>query len=157
MEHIAPMLVLVVGALVVGAIVRSYFVNKRLRENARTLAELQGRLIDKFGDATEVVRYLESDAGKRLFVGAENGRGGAPARVLDSLQVGIVAVLGGVGLMAASRVSDPGVHEVMRSFGLVAMMVGVGFVGAAIVSGFMLQSWGLLPGGKRDDSAHEGD
>jgi hypothetical protein len=157
MDFIAPMLVLVVGALVIGSIFRAHFVNKRLRESARAYSEVQSRLIDKFGDADQVVRYLESEAGRQLLAGVENGRGSAHQRVLDSLQVGIVAFLGGIGLMAASGVSNPDVHEVMNVLGRVAMLIGVGFIASALVSGTMLKSWGLLPGKGKGQQAVEGE
>ncbi|HEX9800867.1 MAG TPA: hypothetical protein VGC00_11935 [Thermoanaerobaculia bacterium] len=150
MEFIAPMMVLVVGALVIGSIFRASFVNRRLRENARAFADLQGRLIDKFGDAGEVVRYLESDAGKQLLAGAENGRGAAHSRVLDSLQTGIITLLGGVGLMAGSALSPGKVSEVMDVLGVVALLVGAGFIVSALVSGAMLRRWGLLPDKSKD-------
>jgi hypothetical protein len=146
MDFIAPMLVLITGALVIGSIFRAHFVNKRLRENARAYSDMQGRLIDKFGDAEQVVRYLESDAGKQLLAGAENGRGAAHQRVLDSLQVGIVTLLGGVGLMIGGKISQHKVGEAMDSLGVLALLIGVGFVVSAIVSGTMLNRWGLLPG-----------
>lgn len=150
MDFLAPMLVLITVALVIGSIFRAHFVNRRMRENARTYGELQGRLIDKFGDADQVVRYLESDAGKRLLAGAESGRGGAHQRILDSLQVGIVTMLGGAGLMAGGNVSEHKIAEVMDTLGLIALLVGAGFVVSAIVAGVLLKSWGLLPGKVQD-------
>jgi hypothetical protein len=152
MDFIAPMFVLVTGALVIGSIFRSFFVNRRLRENARAVAELQGRLIDKFGDADQVVRYLESDAGRQLLAGAESGRGGPQQRVLDSLQVGIVTLLGGVGLMVGGNVSEHRIAEVMDMLGMIGLLVGLGFVVSALVSGALLKSWGLLPGAGKNAS-----
>lgn len=146
MDFIAPMFVLITGSLVIGSIFRAFFVNRRLRENARNLAELQGKLIDKFGDAEQVVRYLQSDAGKQFLAGAENGRGGAHQRVLDSLQVGVVTFLGSIGLMIGGNVSETRVSEMMDLLGKVGMMFGIGFVLSALVSGALLKTWGLLPG-----------
>lgn len=151
MDFIAPMFVLITGALVIGSIFRSFFVNRRLRENARAVAELQSRLIDKFGDSEQVIRYLESDAGKQLLAGAESGRGGAHQRVLDSLQVGIVTFLGSIGLMVGGNVSDYKIGEVMDMLGKVGLLVGLGFIVSAVVAGSMLKGWGLLPGGKSAD------
>jgi len=152
MDFIAPMLVLVTGALVIGSIFRSFFVNRRLRENARAVAELQGRLIDKFGDAEQVTRYLESDAARQLLAGAESGRGGPQARVLDSLQVGIVTLLGSGGLMIGGNVSEAKVSEAMDLLGKVGMMFGIGFIVSALVSGSLMKSWGLLPGNSKNAS-----
>lgn len=144
MEWIAPMLVLIVGALTIGAIFRSHFVNKRLRENARAYADLQGRLIDKFGNAAEVVRYLESDRGQHLLAGAASSRGGAHGRILDGLQIGVISMLGGGGLIAARGVSDAQIGEVMQVLGIIALMVGAGFLISALASQILLKKWGLL-------------
>ena len=144
MDMVAPMMVLIVGALTIGSIFRSHFVNKRLRENARAYADLQGRLIDKFGNAAEVVRYLESDRGQQLLAGSSSGRGANHTRVLDGLQTGIISMLGGAGLIAARGVSDAQVGEVMYVLGLIAFLIGVGFLIAAFLSQFLLKRWGLL-------------
>jgi hypothetical protein len=149
MEFLAPMLVLITVSLVIGGIFRAHFVNKRLRDNARAVAELQGRLIDKFGDSDQVIRYLESDAGKQLLAGAESGRGGPHQRVLDSLQVGIVTFLGSVGLMIGGNVSEYKVGEMMDLLGKVGMMFGIGFIVSALVSGSLMKSWGLLSGSSK--------
>jgi hypothetical protein len=144
MEIVAPMMVLVVFALTIGTIFRSHFVNKRLRENGKAYADLQVRLVDKFGDAAEVVRYLESESGQKLLAGATTGQGSGQARILDALQTGIISILGGVGLLAAKGVSDATVGEVMQVLGLIALLIGVGFVISALVSQSLMKSWGLL-------------
>lgn len=144
MDMIAPMLVFVVFVLTIGSIFRSAIVNRRLRESAKAYADLQGRLIDKFGDADAVVRYLQSEGGQKLLAGASAGRGGAHSRILDSLQTGIITFLGGIGTMAASHVSDTQIGEVMNALGKIAMLLGVGFVVSAVISQGLLKHWGLL-------------
>ena len=156
MDFIAPMLLFIVAVLTVGSIFRSHFVNRRLRENARAYAEIQGRLIDKFGDADAVVRYLESDGGQKLLAGSNSGRGGPHTRILDALQTGVIAFLGGIGLMAASHVSDPKVAEVMNARGKIAMLLGVGFAVSAVISHGMLKSWGLLGAAGAKDAEGDG-
>lgn len=155
MEFFAPMMILIVLFLVIGSIFRSRFVNKRLTANGQAFAELQSRLIDKYDDAGQVIAYLQSDAGRRLLEGDETRRGTAPARILDAVQTGILAMLGGLGLMAASGVSNPEVGEVMRTLGLVAILLGAGFLISAAVSRFLLKRWGLLPDAPDERSADE--
>ena len=151
MEIVAPMMVLMVFAITIGTIFRSHFVNKRLRESAKAYADIQTRLIDKFGDAAEVVRYLESDGGQKLLAGASSGKDSGRARILDGLQTGIISILGGVGLIAARGVSDAKVGEVMQVLGLIALLIGAGFVISALVSQSLLKSWGLF--GERKSEA----
>jgi hypothetical protein len=152
MEFLAPMLVLITGALTIGSIWRAAIVNRRQRENARAWVDLQSKLIDKFGAAEEMLRYLESDAGRRLLDGQATAVASPHARVLDSIHMGLLVLMGGVGLLAASGTTDPQVHEVMRVLGMVATVLGVGFLASAGVSWALLRSWGQI---RRD--GHEGN
>ena len=145
MDFIAPMLVLITGALTVGSILRTQIINRRLRENARAWADLQTKLIDKFGNADEVVRYLESDAGKRLLDGQTNGAGAPHARVLDSIHTGLLVFLGGIGLIAAGAMNKEEIRELLQVVGMVATVLGAGFLASAAVSWRLLKGWGLLP------------
>ncbi|MCB9379001.1 MAG: hypothetical protein H6511_09605 [Holophagales bacterium] len=145
MEFIAPMLVLITVALVIGSIARAIVVNRRLRENSRTWAEVQGKLIDKFGSADEVVRYLESDAHRELLSGQTAAPSSPHGRILDSVHLGLLVAAGGVGFLISGAVSDRQVSEVMRVFGALGLVIGIGFLVSAGISWALLRSWGLLP------------
>lgn len=144
MNFLAPMLVLITAFLVIGSIFRSYFLNRRLRENARLWVELQGKVVDRFGSAPEVVRYLESEAGQRMLEGQVTSSAGPHARVLDAVHTGLLVLLGGVGLQAASGVADAEVRAVLQAVGTVGAILGVGFLASAAISWFLLRRWGLL-------------
>ena len=144
MDFLAPMLVLITAALVFGSVLRSYFVNRRLRDNARLWVELQSKVVDRFGSAPEVVRYLESDAGQRMLEGQMTSSASPHARVLDAVHTGLLVFLGGVGLQAASGVADAEVRAVLQAVGTVGSILGVGFLASAAVTWFLLRRWGLL-------------
>jgi hypothetical protein len=144
MDFLAPMLVLITAALVFGSVLRSHFVNRRLRENAKLWVELQSKVVDRFGSAPEVIRYLESDAGQRMLEGQVSSSGSPHARVLDAVHTGLLVFLGGVGLQAASGVADAEVRAVLQAVGTVGSILGVGFLASAAVSWFLLRRWGLL-------------
>lgn len=144
MNFLAPMLVLITAFLVIGSIFRSYFLNRRLRENARLWVELQGKVVDRFGSAPEVVRYLESEAGQRMLEGQVTSSAGPHARVLEAVHTGLLVLLGGVGLQAASGVADAEVRAVLQVVGTVGAILGVGFLASAAISWFLLRRWGLL-------------
>jgi hypothetical protein len=152
MEVIAPMMVLIVAALTIGSIWRSAIVNRRLRENSRVWGDLQGKLIDRFGDASEVVRYLESDAGRKLLEGQTTSAASPHARVLDAVHLGMLVLTGGAGMLAAGTVTDPSVSEFLHVLGLVAVVLGVGYLASAAVSWAMLRSWGLLDRPTREEA-----
>jgi hypothetical protein len=142
------MLVLITVALVIGSIARAIVVNRRQRENARTWAEVQGKLIDKFGSADEVVRYLESDASRELLAGQSAAPASPHGRILDSVHFGLLVAAGGIGFLVAGAVSDRQVSEVMRVVGTIGLVLGIGFIVSALVSWTMMRSWGLLPKGE---------
>ena len=152
MDFLAPMLVLIIGSLTIGSIWRTAIVNRRQRENARAYVELQSKLIDKFGAADDVMRYLEGDAGKRLLQDQATAPASPYARILDSIHTGLLVLMGGVGLLAASGVSDRQVQEVMSVLGIVGTVLGAGFLASAGVSWVLLRSWGQL-GNEKNESA----
>jgi hypothetical protein len=155
MDFIAPMLVLVTGALVIGSIFRYQIVNRRLRENARVWADVQAKVIDKFGSADEVVRYLESDAGKRLLEGQTNGAASPHARILDSIHIGLLVLLGGIGLWLSKGAFSGKAPEFLQVVGTLAIVLGVGFLASAYVSWNLLSRWGLLAKPAESDSVSE--
>jgi len=151
LEDIAPMLVLIIAALTIGSIWRSSIVNRRLRENARVWGELQGKLIDRFGDAAEVVRYLESDTGRRLLDSQASSPTSPHTRILDSIHLGLLVLMGGIGVLAAGAVADRQVADFMHVLGLIGAVVGVGFLASAGVSWALLRNWGLLDPPTREE------
>jgi hypothetical protein len=145
------MLVLVTGALVIGSIARAQIVNRRLRENARAWADVQSKLIDEFGSAEEVVRYLESDAGRRLLEGRTSGAASPHARILDAVHTGVLVLLGGSGLLAAKGALAGRAPEFLQVVGTLALLLGAGFLVSAYVSWTLMRRWGLLS--SADDGA----
>ncbi len=152
MDFLAPMAVMITGLLVLGAVLRAHIVNRRIRENTKVWAELQAKLIEKFGSADDVVRYLESEGGRQIFEGQAAGPAAPHSRILDSLHLGLIVLFGGIGLIAASGVSDVNIHEVMQALGVIAVVLGAGFLASAGISWALLRSWGLV--GVREGS-HE--
>jgi hypothetical protein len=144
MEFIAPMLIMITTALTIGSIWRTAIVNRRMRESARAFVELQTKLIDKFGSAEEVVRYLESSAGQRLLDGQASAPASPHARILDSIHTGILILMGGAGLVVAGNVSDDQVRQTMHVLGMVGVVLGAGYLISAGVSWALLRAWGRL-------------
>jgi uncharacterized membrane protein len=95
---------------------------------------------------------METEAGKRFLEAAPISAGIEPeqrvpnavARVLTPLQIGIVLVLLGLGLLllrhAATETQVP-----MLIFGVVALMPGLGFIISAGVTWVLAARLGLMP------------
>ncbi|HRC85788.1 MAG TPA: hypothetical protein PK413_09290 [Thermoanaerobaculia bacterium] len=148
-EVVAPAAMLIATMLVIGSIARTSIVNRRLRETARASAELQMKLVEKFSSAEEVVRYLESSAGKNLLE-ATPAPNAPTSRVLDSVHLGLLVLMGGIGLSAANSALGLEGHAGLQAMGLVAVLVGVGFLLSAGASWYLLRGWGLL--GRKNSS-----
>jgi hypothetical protein len=150
MEFLAPMLVLITGALTIGAVIRAQIVNRRLRENTRAYVDLQTKLIDKFGSAEEVIRYLESEGGRQLLQGQASAPNAPHARVLDAIHLGLLLLFGGVAVLASRHVGDGQIENVMGVLGMLGLMVGAGFLVSAGASWTLLRRWGLLSSSPRE-------
>ena len=146
MDFIAPMSVLITTVLTIGWIVRTVTHQRRLKEVARLQAELNTKLIEKFGTAQEMLQYLESDAGRQLVDSTTLERANPYARILGSVQTGILVFFAGIALLAV-RSSIPGSAAngfgVLGAFGLI---LGLGFLGSAAASYVLSKSWGLIQG-----------
>jgi len=141
MDGIAPMVVLTVMALTVGNIARNIVVNRRMREIARTNAELQA--------------YLDSDAGRSFVEAAMLEKANPHGRIFASIQAGILLVLGGLALLVASgQLSNDG-PRVFQVLGILGIFLGVGFLASAYVAHRLSQQWGLLPAGPPSGGAED--
>ncbi len=145
MEWIAPMVVLIVTMFTIGGIARNIVVNRRMREIARTNAELQGKLLDRLSSTADLQAYLDSDAGHRFVEAATVEKSNPHGRILASIQAGILLVLGGAALFVSSgQLSNDG-PRVFQVLGTLGVFLGLGFLASAYVAHRLSHQWGLLP------------
>jgi len=155
-EDIAePFMALLAFACFLGAVIwllRQFLENRRWSRIFKLQSEVHGRLIDKFSSTQELAQYMETEAGKRFLEAAPISAGIEPqqpvpnavARVLTPLQVGIVLVLLGIGLLLLRHVSTD-TQIPMLIFGTVALMPGLGFIISAGVTWVLATRLGLMP------------
>lgn len=130
----------------------------RYRERSRWVrqqAEMQNKIVDKLTGSEELLRYLESDGGPSLVPppADEAARPRPLARILTSLQLGVVLVLGGGALLVLrGQVEGPE----LLVLGTLGVAVGIGFLISGALSYSLSRSWGLLelPAG-REPGSHE--
>jgi hypothetical protein len=114
--------------------------------------EYQNRLLDKFGTATEFVDFLKSDQSKKVLedpVGT--GHANPMNRVLRGVQIGLVVIIVGVGLLVNAWMmgspTDPNDLNKQKDYLFLArqcMMVGVAFFVVSGVSHVLAKRWGLM-------------
>lgn len=151
-HDLGPLLAFFGFLIVLLWMVRIFVENRRWSRVFKLQSEVHGRLIDKFSTNQELASYMETDAGRRFLeaapiaVNLENGRRvpSAVARVLTPLQVGIVMVLLGAGLLAL-RHASPDMDVPMLVFGMIILMPGIGFILSAGITWLLAARLGLMP------------
>jgi hypothetical protein len=131
---------------------RVFVENRRWGRIFKLQSEVHGRLIDKFTSNQELALYMETEAGKRFLeaapipVGFETNQRvpNAVARVLTPLQIGIVLVLLGVGMLGIRR-ADHEMEIPMLIMGTLVLMPGVGFIISAGITWLLAARLGLMP------------
>jgi hypothetical protein len=142
----ASMVALVLGELAFVAFVL-WVAAPFVQDRARRRAELQARVLERFGTAQELVAFLEGEPGRR-FQESLSGRRLTPlGRILRGVQAGVVLIALGLGLaIAFGLLRDPD----LLVAALAAVALGVGFLVAAGVSHRLCSSWGLLKASRSD-------
>ena len=108
-----------------------YFVSRSRQRKAEVQAEVQSRLIDRFGSAPELITFLQSPAGRDFVSGVQS----APAqyareRIMSGFTRAIVLSMLGVAFLALTFFYDD-------DFAVPAAIVsslGVGYLLATVVS-----------------------
>jgi len=154
-DIVQPFMALLAFACFLGTLIwclRQFLENRRWSRIFKLQSEVHGRLIDKFSSTQELAQYMETEAGKRFLEAAPISAGIEPeqrvpnavARVLTPLQIGIVLVLLGIGLLLIRHISAD-TEIPMLIFGTVALMPGLGFIISAGVTWVLAARLGLMP------------
>ena len=145
-EVFIPIIIVPTIMLVLGWMVRTVVVNRRLRETAKMQTDMQTRLLERFGTSKEMLEYLESDAGKKFVESATLERGNPHGRILGAMQTGVLLLLGGVGFLIADSSFGTEGARVGYFLGLMSLLLGVGFLISSFASYRLSKSWGLFGG-----------
>src|ERR1035437_1402010 len=153
LSDLSPLLAVACFLVAVMWMTRVFLENRRWARIFKLQSEVHGKLIDKFTSSQELARYMETEAGKRFLEAApipvsfepSQRVPNAVARVLTPLQIGIVLVLLGVGMLSL-RNAGPDMNLPMRVFGTFVLMPGVGFIISAGITWLLAARLGLMPG-----------
>lgn len=126
-----------------GFVVWIMFSTIRRYKTTKLQAELQAKLLEKFGSGRELLDYVQSDAGKRFLESFNMEQRTPYGRILGAAQVSVILVLVSFAfLFLRGRVS--GAEEGFLVFGTIALCLGIGFGLSAALSYYMSKSFGLL-------------
>jgi hypothetical protein len=154
MSNMPPVLALGICLVALYWLLRVFMENRRWNRIFKLQSEVHGRLIDKFSSTQELSGYMETEAGKRFLEAApipvnfEQDRRvpNAVARVLTPLQIGVVLVLLGIGMLLL-RHAGRDLATPMLVFGTITMMPGIGFILSAGITWVLAARLGLMPEG----------
>jgi len=105
--------------------------NRRLE----ALVDLHRRLFDRLGSLQEFTEFAQTEAGRRLLQAlSADSTGFAPRdRLLRAVELGIVAVFLGVGLVGIGKSFAFEARDALTATGLIAISLGVGYLVSALV------------------------
>lgn len=145
MEALIPMIVVPAIFFAIAWIVRSVSTNRRLRDGARAQAEVQMRLLEKFGSAPDLQKFLDSEPGRKFVEGATIERANPFGKVLNALQSGVITMLVGAGFFATRSAIGNDAYQPFTLLGTMALLIGAGFIVSAALVYFLSKHWGLVP------------
>jgi hypothetical protein len=126
-----------------GFIVWTIFSTIRRYKTAKLQADLQSKLLEKFGSSQELLAYVQSEPGKRFLESLAMEHRTPYSRILGAAQTSIILIfLAFAFLFLRGRVS--GAEEGFLVFGIITLSLGAGFGLSAALSYFLSKSFGLL-------------
>ena len=139
----------VLGTLV--WLVRTVMDQRRWTRLSRIQAEVHSKLMDRFSNHDELMSYVQTPAGRRFL---ESGPSplqetspmvGAPfSRILWSTQIGLVALVLGLGLLFVSGRTVEELRELLFIAGSLCLALGAGFTVSAGASYVLSRKLGLI-------------
>ena len=127
----------------IGFVIWTIFSTIRRSKTAKLQAELQTKLLEKFGSGQELLAYVQSEAGKRFLESLTMEQRTPYGRILGAAQVSVILILVSFAfLYLRGRVA--GADEGFLVFGTITLSLGVGFGLSAALSYYMSKSFGLL-------------
>lgn len=135
LEGILPLLAAVMFFVTVIIIIM--VVTRSRQRRLELQAEVQSKLIDRFGSATELISFLQSAAGQQFVRGVQSTTTVATRdRVLGGFRRAIVLSCLGLAFLLLWGISG---NEGLSWPGVILMALGIGYFGATFVSMKMSQ------------------
>jgi len=164
MGAMAAMTVFLVVTGVLAWLVKTIVAQRRWKHLAAVQTDVHNKILDRLGSSNELLAYIQSPAGRRFLESApipvddDRVSPRAPvARLLWSVQAGVVLIAAGIGMQFISRGVPPGASEPLLALGILGLSVGIGFVVSAIAGFVVTRRLGLWSPGTGTAAAPAGD
>lgn len=137
-------------------LIRTVLDHRRWLRSSRLQVEVHQKLFDRLASNDDLMTYIQTPAGQRFLeaspaivdVSPSPKAVSAPInRILWSVQIGIVLIPLGLGLQWVARNVIEEVAQLLWFVGVLAVTLGIGFVGSAGVAYLISKRLGLIPEG----------
>jgi hypothetical protein len=135
-----------VGLTVValGWLIRTLIEQRRWKQLSRTQSDVHNKILDRFNTTEQLLEYIRTPAGSKFLESAPiplhaerpaNGKTSTlAARIMWSVQLGVVTAIVGLGMLLLSAVFEKDASQGLFALGAIALCVGTGFIASAAVS-----------------------
>lgn len=132
-------------------LIRLFVDHRRWNRLSKIQTDVHTKLLDRFSSNEDLLAYIQTTAGRRFLESApipihEGSRPlGAPfARILWSVQAGVVLAIGGAGILFVSSQFTDEPAQFFFVVGMVTLALGGGFIVSALAAYILSQRLGLL-------------
>lgn len=152
-EMVSIFTIMLLVATALGWLVRTVLDHRRWLRTSRIQVEVHQKLFDRLATNDDLLTYIQTPAGQRFLEAAPAPTDASPSpravtapinRILWSVQIGIVLLSLGLGLQWVARQVFEEVAQLLWFVGVLAVTVGIGFVGSAGVAYVISRRLGLL-------------
>ena len=132
-------------------VIRLIVTSRQWNKLSKVQYDVHSKLLDRFTSNEDLLAYMQTPAGRRFLEAApvqlpdEPRSMAAPfSRILWSVQVGVVLLLMGIGLLYVSSTFIDEPAELFRVLGVVTVALGGGFLVSAVAAYVLSRRLGLL-------------
>jgi hypothetical protein len=152
LEFLGPFAVFCVVLFALFSLIKYVVEYRRWARVSKVNAEVHNKILDRFGSNEELLAYVDSPAGRRFLEAtpiaptpSASGSVNAPyARILLSVQVGVLLVALGFGFVLVSGRAIEEIQPILSSLAALAFCLGVGSIASAGASYLLSRKLGLL-------------
>jgi len=121
-------------------------------ERAKAQADVQAKMIERFGTAPEFIEFLRTAEGKQVMGTIEKTQErNALDRVVGGFSRATILAFLGLGFLAINFFEDTRFSGFIIA-GFILLGLGLGFVFSSLVALRLSRNWGLVGPGNRDQS-----
>ncbi len=134
-------------------LIKTTIEQRRWSRLSKIQAEVHSKLMDRFSSNDELLTYVQTPSGRRFLESGPSPLQEAPsprtiaapfARILWSVQIGIVMLAVSLGLLFVSSHTVEETRDFFFIFGCLALALGTGFTVSAAASYFLSRKLGLF-------------